>query len=363
MRIAPEFRRERCVRYRYRYSECSRCREACPHAAVTLSGEGAAIDPASCRNCALCVAACPTEAWSAENLPHIELLKQATGNSHFVIACEPSQAAGDARVPCLGALDAALLAYLVSRGVTIELKGSWHCGECPQGGKGAAMREFAREGLERLSAGIGDGKWAAIAQAEPEMAEKKTAPQLNTSRRHLFRRFAGRAVAEVARLDAPLQQAPAPLKAVRVAAPFSTVRRELVQAIWPAAGEGELPCDTALPFAEIKLRPGCTACEACARVCPTGALAIRESRMRWELAFQFNRCVACGVCLEACQPGVLDFAAAVPLAAGRNKEAVSLRALDKRRCTRCDRFFITSGAEALCPVCGGDDQDFASIFG
>jgi len=361
MQIVPEFRRERCVRYRYSYSACSRCQEACPHEAVTLSGEGAAIDAARCRNCALCVAACPTEAWSAENLPHIELLKQAANAAHFAFACTPSQADGDARVPCLGALDATLLAYLAGRGVSVELKGSWHCGACALGGKGAAMLAFAQEGLACLRAGIGDEKWSPVVLTEPETA--KETPQINASRRQLFRRFAGRAVAEVARLDTPQQQAPAALKAVRAAAPFSTVRRELVQAIWPAGGAGELPYTAVLPLAAIKLDPGCSACETCARVCPTGALTIRESQVNWELAFQFNRCVACGVCLEACQPGVLDFAAAVPLATGRNKEAVPLHTLDKRRCTRCDRFFITSGAEALCPICGGDDQDFASIFG
>lgn len=362
MQITPEFRRERCVRYRYSYSACSRCREACPHEAITLSGEGATVAPASCQNCALCVAACPTEAWSAENLPHIELLKQATNGSHFTFACAPSQADGDARVPCLGALDATLLAYLANRGISVELKGSWHCGKCPHGAKGEAMREFAQEGLECLRSGIGNEKWSPVVLTEPEVAEKT--PQINASRRQLFRRFAGRAVAEVARLDEPVQPAPAPLKAVRVAAPFSTVRRELVQSIWPAGGVGELPFTVALPLAALNLSPGCNACEACARVCPTGALAVRESQVSWELAFQFNRCVACGVCLEACQPGVLDFATTVPLVPlviGQN--AVPLHTLDKRRCIRCDRFFITSGAETLCPVCGGDDQDFASIFG
>lgn len=76
----------------------------------------------------------------------------------------------------------------------------------------------------------------------------------------------------------------------------------------------------------------------------------------------FNRCVACGVCLEACQPGVLDFAASVSFAAGRNKEA-PLHTLDKQRCARCDRFFISPAPAEICPICEGDDADFSSIFG
>ncbi|TRZ96361.1 MAG: 4Fe-4S ferredoxin, partial [Rhodocyclaceae bacterium] len=39
----PEFRASHCVRYRYRYSECARCLNACPHDAISLTDTGAAI--------------------------------------------------------------------------------------------------------------------------------------------------------------------------------------------------------------------------------------------------------------------------------------------------------------------------------
>lgn len=356
MNPVPQFRRERCTRYRFRYSVCDRCQAACPHGAVSLSDEGAAIDPALCRNCALCAAACPTEAWNAEALPRIDLLKQTLGRAAFSFACTPSQEEADARVPCLGALDASLLAYLAGRGVSVELKGSGHCGDCPQGAKGAALLGFALEGLAQLRESLGNEGWPSLLLTEKEGRGEGDGQPVDAARRQLFRRFAGHAFTGG-------EQDPAPLKAVRVAAPLSTVRRELVQAIWPAEGEGEIPLDGGLPLAEILLGPGCNACEACARVCPTGALAIREGQRRWELRFQFNRCVACGVCLEACQPGALSFAGKAPLALGRVKEGVLLHGLDKRRCSRCDRLFIAAGRESLCPTCDGDGQDMAAIFG
>jgi formate hydrogenlyase subunit 6/NADH:ubiquinone oxidoreductase subunit I len=108
------------------------------------------------------------------------------------------------------------------------------------------------------------------------------------------------------------------------------------------------------------LGDGCTTCEACARVCPTGALQLRESPVRWELAFRFSRCTACGVCVEVCQPGVLRFTDSMDPA---GSEAVTLHSLPKRRCARCDRFFVTAGSAELCPVCESDDADFLSIFG
>ena len=39
----PEFRAPHCTRYRYRYSECRRCADACPHNAIGLSDEGVTI--------------------------------------------------------------------------------------------------------------------------------------------------------------------------------------------------------------------------------------------------------------------------------------------------------------------------------
>ena len=51
-----------CTRYRYRYSECRRCADACPHEAIELTDEGVSVSDADCRQCALCAAACPTEA-------------------------------------------------------------------------------------------------------------------------------------------------------------------------------------------------------------------------------------------------------------------------------------------------------------
>ncbi|MBU0501186.1 MAG: 4Fe-4S binding protein [Gammaproteobacteria bacterium] len=354
MNPVPQFRRERCTRYRYRYSACDRCREACPQGAVSLSDEGAVIDPALCQNCALCAAACPTEAWNAEGLPRIDLLKQTLGRAAFSFACTPSQEEGDARVPCLGALDASLLAYLAGRGVSVELKGSGHCGDCPHGARGAALLGLALEGSAWLGDALGNGDWP-----PPVLAWKEgrgEAPPVDSARRQLFRRFAGHVFTGA-------EQDPAPLKAVRVAAPLSTVRRELVQAIWPAEGEGEIALDGSLPLAEIRLGPGCNACEACARACPTGALAIREGQRRWELRFQFSRCVGCGVCLEACQPDALSFADKAPLALGRVKDGVLLQGLDKRRCGRCDRLFIATGKEGFCPTCDGDGQDMAAIFG
>lgn len=364
MLTQPEYRASRCTRFRYRYSACTRCADACPHEAVSLSDEGVRIDAGACQNCALCAAACPTEALlAADNLPRIEVLKRVAKRPAVRFACAPSQLAGDEIVPCLGALDSAMLAYLASRGIVVTLAGEAHCAECPQGTRGAERLDANLEAVETLRRSIGDAKWAAIVvsdEGSPESGGIKHSP----ARRHLFRRFVGRGADQLTQAPSGVETPPVPLKAIRIGAPFSTAGRELLQLLFEGAPENAapVPAHDTLFAARVAIQPGCTACEACARACPTGAMQIRESTTSWRLAFEFSRCVGCGVCIEVCQPRVLEFQDSLG-SLSKASGPTSLHALGKQRCSRCDRFFISPAPAETCPICEGDDADLASLFG
>ena len=363
MLTQPEYRATRCTRYRYRYSECSRCAEACPHEAVELSDEGIRISASACRNCALCAAACPTEALLADNLPRIEILKRAAKLPEVTFACAPSELKGDEIVPCLGGLDAEMLAYLSSRGVAVTLAGTRHCAECPHGAQGEERLGLNLEAVEALRGSVGSDKWAEFSVPDENETEQGKAGH-DPSRRHLFRRFVGRGADQLIHPVSAAEAHPVPLKAIRFAAPFSTAGRELLQILFEAESEDHalLPAHPALYAAKVGIQSGCTACEACARACPTGAMQIRESGTAWELGSQSSRCVGCGVCVEVCQPHVLYFHEAMEGLA-KASEPVILHTLGKQRCIRCDRFFISPAPAEICPICEGDDADFASMFG
>lgn len=363
MATQPEFRAAHCTRYRYRYSACSRCADTCQYDAVTLSEEGISISPSACRNCSLCVAACPTEALTAADLPRIDILKRASGKSALTIACAPSGLKGDEVVPCLGSIDAIMLAHLSSRGVALTLAGTQHCSACTHGENAMRQLDQHLEALAELKSAVGGDNWAEIA-VSADCAGPPVKTEHNAARRHLFRRLVGRGVDQIAR---PLTQddaAPAPLKAIRFARQFSTAGREVLQGLLNRAGnagQSPLSAHPAIFAAQVEVLDGCTACEACARACPTDAIRVRESGVGWELAFEFSRCVGCGVCTEACQPRVLHLAPTmhhweVP-------QTVVLHARSKQRCNRCDRFFVSPEPAEMCPVCSGDDEDFASLFG
>lgn len=359
----PEFRQTRCTRYRFRYSECRRCADACPHDAIGYSDEGASVDLARCQNCGLCATACRTGAWNAGNVPRVELLKQAIKATQWSFACAPSGAAADAIVPCLGALDATMLAYLGKRGIPVELRGAEHCGECAHGAKGAAQIDANLEATAMLREASGE-TWAAVTVAAAPTENRASVAGFAPGRRQLFRRLVGRAATEVRQAAEPvIAPEPVPDRAIRAARVFVTEQRELAQIIARTKERSAFPVreHEALPLLKLALAEGCTACEACARACPTGALQVRESDTAWSLAFRFDHCVACEVCLEVCQPRVLypvrEFDAA-PGAA-----LVVLHALNKQRCRRCDRAFVSPAPAEMCGICADDETAFDTIFG
>lgn len=362
MLAGPGFRAEHCVRYRYAYSECNRCAEACPHQAIRLFDAGVEVTVDLCRSCALCVAVCPTEALTENSVSAESLLGAAQDEKHLTIACAPSGARGDAIVPCLGAINPVVLADLSRRGIAVQLAGTGHCELCIHAAKGPDLLRLHLDARTALCGVAGTEEWAALSLKDA--GSQKSAGENDghiAARRDLFRRFIGRSIdvmTEVA--DAP----PAPLLAIRAASPFLPERKVVLNALYAEPGDKPVRVarHPALPAEDLAIVHGCTSCEACVRVCPTGALQLLESNFEWRVIFLGERCVACDVCAEVCQPKVLRQRETEDVCVTKQKARV-LRGVSKRRCTRCDRVFASEGASSICTVCSGDDEDFASIFG
>ena len=366
----PELRTSRCTRYRFRYSACSRCADACPHDAVALTDEGVRIDPARCQNCALCVTACPTDALASDALKPVDMLRQAIRHERFAIACAPSGASGDAVVPCLGSVDAGSLAYLAKRRIPVTLRGSARCEHCAHGVRGAAQLASNLNACALLqNAAASTDKpadWITPQHDEADVAkpDDRGAGPFAAGRRQWFRRLVGRGAAEIAEaLDAPAAAPLTPDKAIRPGPYALPERRELLQIVCTRkdAEFFRVPLHDALPMMSLSLRPGCTTCEACFRACPTGAIQIAESPADYQLKFDVDRCVGCAVCLEVCQPRVLNADAAFDARPGQPPRV--LLAMAKQRCARCDRHFVSPTPQESCPICRDDEDAFTAIFG
>jgi ferredoxin/coenzyme F420-reducing hydrogenase delta subunit len=63
---------------------------------------------------------------------------------------------------------------------------------------------------------------------------------------------------------------------------------------------------TSLPYAHVRVQEkGCTLCAGCVFVCPTHALIMEDPGSAKTLRFNHLKCVACGMCEEACPENVV----------------------------------------------------------
>lgn len=355
----PALRQSACARYRFRYSACRRCADACPHDAIRLDDDGIALDAAGCQNCALCVSACRTAALGSAQVTPIDWIRKGIGRGRLSFACAQAGCEDAIRVPCLGVLDAATLAYLSRRGLETELLGADRCESCPHGAKGAAQLALNLDAVRVLAeAAVDEVPWQPIALGAGRGGNDAVRPE----RRQLFRRLVGRGIDAVAASGPADGSAPPPDKAIRAGAYFVPELRELLNIVrrQKAVEPRTVAVHPALAATDLAVDRGCSHCEACFRACPTGALQIDESADRWSLAFEADRCVGCEVCIEVCQPRVLHAAATLPPPdAGRR----SLIGRAKQRCERCDRPFVAAEPRSRCPICEDDEDVFGDIFG
>lgn len=284
----------RCMRMRYSESSCRRCAAVCPHDAVEL-GDALAIKPDRCTGCLLCTAECPVGALEQVG-DFYGCLGQLSRVPEPVLGCIRSKESSHATMACLGGLSEehlATLCHSLSGKLTLNQTA---CSDCPN----STMAAHLKARLDGLAeAGLIDCSCRIVMA---ESAQDLKYRDESVDRRSFFRAFRTSLFKSTAVL---LSTTVEPVdRRVEYAGKRLPIRRELLQ--WtrnsiPRELEGRVGehFDCGITFAD-----SCTGCQACAAICPTGALKPGPSDTA--PAFDHLLCTGCGLCGEFCLDGALQ---------------------------------------------------------
>lgn len=280
----PDIIAERCVHALIEIASCQACVDVCPRGAWIIDDEQVGIDANRCDGCNLCVAACPQGAIQADTIP---ALKSNEEHTMALLACDRAGAlSGTGAVPCLHALGLNAMITLYRKGVDSMVCSTADCDTCPRGGAprlSTRLKEFNRLLRERRMPemqflNLDADAWSKLARKESREAE---GPSM--SRRQFFRRTTRAVISGHENLH------------VTGAAAGDTF--EPAGSIIPSQTAAQL-----VPFLAQIDPIRCNACDACARLCPHGAIRVEIGDSKEGRAYLItpDLCSGCGICKDVC---------------------------------------------------------------
>lgn len=340
----------RCLHSCSKFAECAACTGICPEAAIQ-PGKPPALDEAACKGCMACVPACPAGAFQAEDAASSLFASAARIDGpalELICRLHPAPQTGLKGVmalqtkTCLAALGPGVYAGLSALGFTdIRLRAD-ACAKC---------RWHALRGRIAGQAAAASGLLPAAVTCVDrlETPVERLLAQANTpllSRRDLFRMTSRQSQSTLAGALNPAE---------RDGQIIQRDRLRLLAAVerLPSPQSPERVSLRGLNFAVLAAGDDCTACGACARACPTGALIFErnEEKTRFGLAFNPRLCIGCGLCAHACAPGALAVHPEPAFAAVFGAQTVILQSGELVKCIRCSARMVKRGDAQLCPVC------------
>lgn len=346
----------RCLHTQDRHSDCAACFDICPVQAIT-TGKPPTLNSKICESCMACLPVCPVGAFHADDdvadlltcAAHVEdqPVELLCGlHPHPETGTNP-EAIGIQIHGCLAGLGTGALLTLSNFGIKRLTLRAETCVDCKWHSLHSEIHSQAGRAARFTSAWQGNSSVECVDEVQSLMERilwnAKNPP---LSRRDLFRMMARQGQIALARA---MEKG-----VVASGRQPGRDRLRMNSALSNRIESSSTVNLTGFGFANLTISEACTACGACGRACPTGALRFEKNNENatFSLTFSPKNCIGCDLCDHVCQPGAitLDHEPAFQQVFGE-KESRVVASGSLVQCERCKSWMAAREGVKLCPLC------------
>lgn len=323
-----------------------------------VAGKPPALDAEKCETCLACLPVCPIGAYSADDdvTALLNAASQLEGGILEIVCGQNSnpehgQTGSTAALrihQCLAGLGTGAYTELAALGFERILLRCEGCQECKWSTVKTQIEKQTKQANNFLSAWNKD-RFVEIVDVLGEGVERPIweADSPPVSRRELFRMIANKSQTMMARamenISSGTERRPGRDRLRLTGAVAHLPTRETQNTV-ELEGFG---------FAAVHVNEACTACAACAKACPTGALIFNKKpgEEHFKLEFSARKCIDCGICIHVCGVSAVKLDLVSTLAEIFTNETVTLVEGNLIKCADCGAFIAERPDVKRCPVC------------
>jgi len=349
-----------CVRATSKFSECTKCVDACPESIQLLDNLPSFANKTGVE-AAACIGACPTEAFSLSDFSTTEFFFSFLDSKIRLISPKLN-------VPCISVLSVEhLISLALASDETITLDMSSYDEQ-------SILYEQIDTRIEEANFVLSSFSKKSLATNTDKNDERETLTSKEekndnedaTSRRS----FLGNASLEgVVRHKMTFDEAVEADELRAFKLDSKTIakikeknlpdKRKILFTVLKRAGvpeNFEVLAEEDIGFTSQKfVDDSCTNCQICYRICPTGALS---SNAKFSLInFDAMLCVKCRLCHEVCEPSAIQLQNAFEIKELFEPTQRILASFDIKRCNECGNNFTYTGGEQSCPRCKIEEEE------